>query len=492
MLRSLTFPIFVYTITSTVILGLIAYRASIDLQLKPEVHDIWQHVAAIEALMKNLSAPQNPYVIGISESRHFHPLWVAQATFNSSFGLTVWDGWVITTYVSMFLLGVSIFIFSQTMFSDEWAPLRLLLVFLLGWALQLSHTGFHSINSLLDGAAYPATFMTGLTLILWSLVIKGLSRPLFVSVLIPLVAFMFATHQLGAVIGLIGAAAFVLGHHGATFKHRVIVSLAILTGLGFSLLWPYYNPLQLMLSPGNSNWVGGPNLYGFTYLYGSLVPAFLGVLGLGTRRMRPIAIALLFYLCAYGVGLAGQQIAGRFLPAAVLVLHIGLAAYLPNILNLRGSRWERKSILYVSFISVVLIIFGLLSTLINWIKFKQTIPKVNLFIAAQELTVDIPDNEQIAAFDTSAWPVVATGQKVLSIPWPEPGIADLAVRQQAVDVLFDPMLTAEERRAQAQSLGVRTLITLEYLLSQETINILYQQAAYSRSEGKLLRFDLFE
>ena len=69
------------------------------------------------------------------------------------------------------------------------------------------HTGLHSIPSLFEAAAYPATLLIGLSLILWSLTITSLSRMWLAALAIPLVAFMFATHQLGAGIGLVGAGA---------------------------------------------------------------------------------------------------------------------------------------------------------------------------------------------------------------------------------------------------------------------------------------------
>ena len=65
----------------------------------------------------------------------------------------------------------------------------------------------------------------------------------------------------------------------------------------------------------------------------------------------------------------------------------------------------------------------------------------DVYIAAERLTSDIPDDEQVAAFGLTAWPVVAAGQRVLSVPWPEPGITDLAERQEMTDALFDTALS---------------------------------------------------
>ena len=59
------------------------------------------------------------------------------------------------------------------------------------------------------------------------------------------------------------------------------------------------------------------------------------------------------------------------------------------------------------------------------------------YASALALTRDIPDMQPVAVYDVAAWPVVATGQRALSEPWPEPGIPDLAIRQAATEQLFD-------------------------------------------------------
>ena len=492
MLQSRSAATAAFIILATIILGTIAIIAATDLSQESPNRDIWQHVAALRALMQDLAEPVNPFVMGEAGSRHFHPLWVGFAAFNLMFGLSVWDGLVIATYLSMMTLGAGIFLFARALFLDSWAPLLLLLTVLFGWGLPLAHTGFHTAFTFLYGAAYPATFLIGLTFVLWAATINAFRQPMQAVILIPLVAFMFATHQLGAVIAFIGVAGFVLGQPDVLFRRRAVTSVAVLAGLAISLFWPYHNPLTLILRPGNSSWEGGADFYGILYLLACLVPSIVGVLGLRSRQMRPLAIALLLYCCVFAIGLIGPQIAGRFLMPIVLVLQIGIVSFLLDVTNNPNILSLRKKMLWCGVASFYSVQIGIFVIEIGSSGANQSAAEISTYQAAKELTADIADTEHVAAFGITAWPIVGVGQKVLSVPWPEPVITDLATRQQAVLNLFDPIHTAGDRRALAQALGIRTLMVDQRLLPKATIDLLSGQAVRTARRGSIFRFDLFE
>jgi hypothetical protein len=118
--------------------------------------------------------------------------------------------------------------------------------------------------------------------------------------------------------------------------------------------------------------------------------------------------------------------------------------------------------------------------------------EVTFYEAAKILTADIADDQPVAAFLTSAWPVVATGQKVLSVPWPEPMITDLAARQAVTKALFAADLAAGDRIALARSHDVRSLIAWQDRLSDAALAALQAQAVATTSVGPLIRFDLYD
>ncbi len=485
-------PILCYVVAAMLLLGVAAFVASSNMMTDQSNKDIWQHVAAIKVLMENLGDPLNPFVATRETSRHFHPLWVSVAAFAVFFDLSVWSALTVATYLSMAFFGIAVFAFARAYSPSPWAPLVLLCTLLLGWSYQVQHTGLHSLGTLLYGAVYPATFLVSWSLLLWALVIKALSGGRFLVPIALLVALNFATHQLGAVIGFIGVGSFVLLWPGANLAARVAVSTAVVLGLLLSFFWPYHNPLTLVLQPGHSEWAGGPRFYSWVFLTIPFVPAILGVLGLRGPKARPLLLALLIYVCIFLIGLTGIKIAGRFMMPILLVLHIGLALFTLQIFADPRLSEQRRKALAVGLCAIALLAF--VSAV--W-RFQEKFDAIaqrapDTFGSAQRLTEDVPDLETVAAFDMSAWQIVATGQRVLSVPWPEPGIHDLADRQAATRALFDMSLSAEERRALAQSLGVRTLFVEGRSVGQDTLDQLAAQAVSTMSDGILWRFDLYE
>jgi hypothetical protein len=116
--------------------------------------------------------------------------------------------------------------------------------------------------------------------------------------------------------------------------------------------------------------------------------------------------------------------------------------------------------------------------------------------AAQDLTTDIPDSHEVAAYDVAAWPLVGIGQKVLSVPWPEPFISDLDERQRKIDRLFDASISRSERVALAKEYGVRILILDRRFGGKRRwrrwqLTALASQSISVRRSGPMLRFDLY-
>lgn len=293
-------------------------------------------------------------------------------------------------------------------------------------------------------------------------------------------------------IGFIGAGCFILCWPRGTAKSRLITALAIIFGLGISTLWPYHNPLFMALRPGNFTWAGSSYFYGWSFLWAALVPSVLGVLGLQGPRSRPLAVGLFLFICLYLIGLTGVQTAGRFLMPITLILQIGLAVYLLEIFEGRRKQLDRTKLIVGMASITVFLLHGTYFAKRAAVELEQRRSGADIFAAALELTADIPDTEQVAASSGAAWPAVAGGQKVLSIPWPDSAIHDLAERQTATRLLFDAALSRQEKIKIARAYGVRTLIVDRRFLPASTVTVLREQSVRSDSAGTMLRFDLFE
>ncbi len=488
--QAAVFATLAYLAVAFVVLGSIAVIASMNMQLEPPNTDIWQHAASVRALIVDLGNPSNPFVLSDESSRHFQPLWVMGAAVAQFFGLTEWDILRIAAYLSMLSLGLGVFLFAKAYFASPWAPVVLLLVIVFGWGLQPAHTGHHSFRTLLYTAPYPATFLIGFSLISWAMTIRALGNLRYAILLSGLVAFMFTTHQLGALIGLIGVGCFVLLWPDVSFRSRFIVSLAVIVGLGVSAMWPYHNPFALVLRPGNSSWEGGARFYGYIHLFAAFVPAAIGILHFREAMARPVALTFLAYGSIFLIGLTGLQIAGRFLAPIALVLQIGLTGVILGLLQNQNIDSSRRK-LVLGFAGVA-ILFSYMHPLVNAFVDELDVRTtgVKLYDIAQELTADIPAREAVAASPYAVWPIVASGQRVVSIPWPEPGIRDLAERQQATASLFDADLTREERLEIARHYNTRTLMADIRFLPSATVEKLRMQAVHVEQISYIIRFDL--
>jgi hypothetical protein len=467
--------------------------------LDQTMRDLWQHLAALRALIENPLDPANPFVVNGEGSRHFHPYWVATALVARLFG---WDAWQAIGFAGFVTGGVllsGIWSFGRAFYSNPWGPLALLAAMVLGWSVPSSHTGYHSVETLIEGIAYPATLLIGLSLLCWALVIRSLEAPVRAWLLVPLCALMFATHQLGAGIGFLASGCFILFWPQGSLRARAVTAAAIAAGILISAAWPYHNPFDAVVRTGNATWTGGLAFYSPLFLIMATVPALIGLWGLRhprfARRGRPVLAAFALFAGIFALGAAGILIGTRFVMPAVLMLHIGLGA----LLIVAGERWSglakpMQLTIFGAAVAIVQIHLIFVSGHLRW-ESRQFSRYGSAYEAAARITADIPDRQPVAAYDVMAWPIVATGQRVVSVPWPEPIISDLGTRQLVVERIFDPALSRAERLQLARRWGARTLILdrrgpNRRRMPKGLIARLDEQSVRRSEAGPFIRFDL--
>jgi hypothetical protein len=461
--------------------------------------DIWQHLAALRELIAHPLHPGNPFVATTEASRHYNAYWVAVAAFSRLFGWNAWQALAFGGFVCAAVLLAGIRAFADAFYKERWGRVALLAAMLLSWSFPVSHTGYHSPLTLIEGFGYPACLLIGLSLILGALIIRvleGSRSPLLVC---PLVAFMLATHQLGAVIGLAFAGCLVL-LWPAQLRPRLEAAVALAAGVAAALCWPYYSPLAAVARVGNPTWSNGVDFYIPSQLVAAFIPSAAGVAGLLHRDFRrrswPILAALALYLAGFVLGRFGVLIATRLIMPAVLMMHIGLGALLLRLIPAwpRLGRPVQLSIFTAASLVLAFNALGSVTTITGLrADYKET---GDISAASQRITADLPPSEPVAAYDVAAWPIVATGRRVGSVPWPEPMIGDLLERQAVTTRLFDPRLNPRQRRALAGRLGVKVLIVdkrgkLEERMGPGALLKLEADAAKVRSDGPLVRLDLF-
>src|SRR5438309_1808659 len=201
--------------------------------LQPD-RDLWQHTAALRALIADIRHPANPFVATSEPSRQFHPYWVLMALLARTFGWTVPQTIGVASYLTAGVLGSGFYFFGRAYFRSEWGPLALVLCCTLAWAVPISHTGYINVPTLDEGAAYPAPMLVGLSMLLWALVINSFERPRLVPLVGALAALMFAIHQLGAGLGFIVALCLAAGWPAGSIRLRLSLLVAIGAGIALS------------------------------------------------------------------------------------------------------------------------------------------------------------------------------------------------------------------------------------------------------------------
>ena len=497
--RLLRRPGLCFWLTGLVVYGLAAWHFTGGHFLNQTSRDLWQHLASLKALIENPFHPANPFVATGEGSRHFHPYWVSVALVAKAFGWNAWQAIAFAGFVSAGTLLAGIHAFGRAFYRTPWGPLALLGAMAFGWSLPVSHTGYHSLGTLIEGMAYPAALLIGLSLLLWALVIRALERPALALWIAPLAAFMFATHQLGAGIGFMAAGCFILLWPGAGLRARAGPAAAIAAGIALSMAWPYHNPFEAIARTGLPTWSGGINFYHPIMLINAFVPSLLGLWGLRHRRFArtglPVLAAFALFAGIFVLGWFGLLIATRFVMPAVLMLQIGLGALFLALVDDWRTLPRAAQLGLFAFTLLCLSTFGIV-TGAQLVREQQVAARDgSSYDAALALTSDIPDGEPVAAYDVFAWPIVATGQRVVSVPWPEPMIDGLAERQAAAERLFDPALSRDERLRLARRWGAKVLIMdrrgpLRRKMPEGMLETLEAQSVRKAEAGRFIRFDL--
>jgi hypothetical protein len=465
-----------------VLLLLVPFLINTPLRLNSPGSDIWQHLAAINAIAENPADPSNPFVRSDESSRLFGPLWVLFGSLAHLFHWSPVQTFQIAGVITVIIWLIAIFVFGTSYFGTPKGAVCLLLAVMIGWTIPPSFTGYYSPLTLIMAAGYPATMALALILLLWGLCVQHLNSQRRAISIPMIVAFATATHPLSLFVGLFGCGCFAVLWPGAPMRTRIELLCLLGAGLFLALFWPYFNPLAVLLSAGSSSWTVGVDFYSPYWIFASLFPAAIGFLGLKDRKARPLLLTLGACSAGFLLGATPLFAAGhRLLPFISLVGHIGLA-------KLLSDKWDTHKAL----ISVAASAFAICQTL--W-----TVPIVagiqhslrtegSLLVSAQALSNTIPRDGLVAGHGTAPFPFAAIGRRVLSTPFAEPLILDMATRQDATSRLFDLHLPSRQRQEIAAKWSVAYLVADDRQASRAMLELLGREHTLHTRHGHLVMY----
>lgn len=441
--------------------------------------DAWQHLAALQALLDHPWPPANPFVATAESSRLFGPVHVAGALAARALGLSALGAYGLIAGFNLLALAFGQWLFGRAYFRTPWGPVALLAAMAAGWSVSFIHTGFHSALALLEGAEYPATTGVALGLVLWGLTLRLLARPrgaVAEAIAYPLlIAVMVANHPLSAGIAMVGAACLGLLEPGPLAARLRLAALGA-AGLALAAAWPWCSPYAVLLSAGSPDWGPTIDFYSPTVLGMTLWPAVIGLLGL----RRSTAAMLGVYGLAFLLGLAGSSVAHRFLMPLVLTLHVGAAALL---LRFWSTRWRRAMLVAVAAAVAMQLAAGT-----QYARYAADGWRTDGDLLRHAWALRLQG--VVAADGLAAWPVVASGTKVIATPLPEPLIHDQTQRQRDNTALFAPATPPAERRAILARYSVRSLVVDTGFLRPGELQALAGIARPAAASGPLVRYDL--
>lgn len=452
--------------------------------------DLWQHLAAIQALIDNPLYPSNPFLISEQPSRLFGPLWVGVALLCRAFYLNAQAGFVIGAALGMASLAAGAWLLGTARANSPAGGFALLGAMLGGWLVPPCFTGYHNILTLLVSGGYPAIVAVGASLMLWGLSLRYLGdlrrSPSLGAAIVTIVVLGFATHPLGMAVGLAGAMLMAFSQPDVDRAGRFGLALLIGVGLLITAGWPWFNPLRVAASAISPEWEVGTNFYSPWWIAVTLFPAVVGLFGLLDRASRPLLALLMLCLAGYALASSGRFIAGhRLLPWCALVLHVGLAS-----LVLRCVRsTSRPAMVGQALVLGVLVLQALFVAQQLDQRDDAFHRDGDLLVAARALTAHRAG--RFAGYRNAAFPIAALGIRPLVTSFAEPLVPDMRERQRRSDRLFDPRLSRSARLAAARREGVRYLVIDRRFGTPYLRQRLEGQAAAVHPSGSLERIDLY-
>jgi hypothetical protein len=223
--------------------------------------DYWEHTALFTEWVGNFSAPSNPHVDDPSLSPRYMPLFWALSFLGVIFELNAIELMSISAVLNYSLIVTGLYFFLKAYFRDPWAPVIGFIAIFMFWGVSWNWSNLFHLRSFFYVAGFPSTFVFGLSLISFSLVLRLLRREgsvfFMVALLGILASLMFLCHPLTAVFGISGCALLALTNTSESIGLRLIILLALAAGMIFAELWPYFSVWKVSLGlygAGTEQW----------------------------------------------------------------------------------------------------------------------------------------------------------------------------------------------------------------------------------------------
>ncbi|HVW85730.1 MAG TPA: ABC transporter permease [Bryobacteraceae bacterium] len=432
-----------YWALSFIVVALIAIGATNGILLG----DFWDHGAAVRELMSHPTDPSHPIFNLRLPHQFFSPYSLAVAALSRTTGLSAVDGLRLAGVINVLALFTTFYLFAVKMFRNPRTALYGILFVLLLWGpAAWNHSGFLHFNSLVQTAAFPSTFVSALTFLIWYCALLLEHRPLMlVSVIAPLMLVALISHPLTSIAMMMGLAAIAVGREYRN-RGRLAIAAAVLLTFAGAALWPLF-PFYGLLTQSprwdlDANWMYSN--YGGILL--RIFPALVGLPVVVRRLMRNprdfIGLTFCGLLLVYLLGgITGKYVVGRVLPFALLMLQLSLAHWLAQAADDAAPSGfaMRRGLLALTLVCGLTMLPGIASSLPLW---------QNSYGEFRFLSSRVKPSETVLTDEQSSLKEPAFGGRVVAFTRGHTVgfVPDLAARNEDRDRFFEPGTSDGDRR----------------------------------------------
>jgi hypothetical protein len=463
--------------------------------------DYWEHSAALTEWMRDLANPGNPHLPDDSSSSRYIPTFLVYALIGKLIGLDAIELMSLNAVVNYLLFAIGIYLFAREYFADDWAPFVLLLVLFAGWGVPWIWSNLYQLRSFAMVGSYPSTFVFALSLIAFWYTLRFLRCETGVIagmlLLTGFSGFMFISHALTGVFGIVGCGLLACTERDAPLSMRMLVMITMLCGALLAGLWPYFPVWDVVLNQSDRvddrAWQSFQGigamlararsgewwhmLYDPRQLTIALGPALLGVpiciwLVLRWREIFIPAGAAIMAVPYFGNVFYQIALAHRFLFYVVFFLHLAIVWAVLQLKNrwfaARAAGEVPPSLgLTAAFTALAVAAFaslavGLLAADyrgqhlnvdLEWVDKRRFLPAgATVVDVYTELSADLPDTAVVIGNAKLTWPLPTFRGKVVALPENHENslVPDEAQRIDAERDFLDAA-TADARRDQIVS-----------------------------------------
>jgi hypothetical protein len=474
--------------------------------------DYWGNAALLTEWLEKFLAPANPHVADPSLSSRYTPWFLVLTYFGLIFEFDAFGLMSVSAVVNYLLIVIGLHVFLKSYFRDRWAPLIGFMAVFMFWGISWIGPNFYQLRSFFYIAGDASTFVFGLSLISFSVVLRLLRRDgheyVMGALLCMLSALMFLCDPLTGVFGIVGCALLALTESSESAGMRLLTLAALLIGTFFAELWPYFSIWKIALGlygAGAEQWLpasasmgalaqvhaGGlsQQFYNPQLLLTTLGPALLGLplcIWLFIRRQHmfivlgAVCMAIPYLLHPF----IDMPSAYRFLLFVVSYFHFAIVW---GVLQVFDSWTSRPRPRYAgSLLWGVIAVFALLlatnaallstefggstynpediERVDNRTDLPQDMNVVDLYV---QLTEPLTDEAVVLAMPLVGWPLPSVRGKVVAVYREEPLLVDQQVRNVSAVAFFEKQQNASVRAALVRDYAVSHVLLKGEPLSVE-------------------------